>query len=121
MKLVRMLSRVALLSLAAAVFVGLTRAYGRSARPPLPDPQYQAFHEHRHSAPQVSYFPEFFGECIVFAIFAVGGRIVLRLRLTPVSRSEGRPISLGLRRDGQGHQIMTDPQVGPQDSAVDPS
>ena len=32
------------------------------------------------------------------AFFAVGGRVGLRLRLSPVSRSEGQPILLDLRK-----------------------
>ena len=96
MKFVRVLARLAFLSLAAAVFVGLTGIYGSSVRPPLPNPSWQAERRHRPSAPQVSLFPEFVGEGMVLALYAVAGRLVLRLRLSPVSRSEGQPISLDL-------------------------
>jgi hypothetical protein len=95
-KLVRVLSRLALLSLAAAAFVGLTGLYGGAVRPPLPNPSVQAEKRHRPSAPQVSLFPEFVGEAWVLAIYAVGGRLVFRLRLSRVSRSEGQPILLDL-------------------------
>jgi hypothetical protein len=95
-KLVGIVSRLALLSLVATAFVGLTGIYGGSARPPLPNPQWQAGREHRPSAPQVSQFPEFIGEGMVLAIYAVAGRITFRLRLSPVSRSEGQPILLNL-------------------------
>ena len=97
MTIVRLLSRVALLSLAAAAFVGLTGMYGGAVRPPLPDPGSQAERRHRRSAPQVGKFPEFVGEGMLLALYAVTGRIVLRLRLSPVSRSEG-PMSLDLHR-----------------------
>ena len=95
-KLVRLISRIALLSLAAAAFVGLTGIFGGSVRPPLPNPGWQADRRHRPSAPQVWYFTEFVGEGMVLVVFAVGGRIVLRLRLSPASRSEGQPILLRL-------------------------
>jgi hypothetical protein len=97
-KLVDVLSRLALLSLAATAFIGLTGIYGGSVRPPLPNPHWQAAHWHHMSAPQVSHFPEFVAEGMVLAVFAVAGRVVLRLRLSPVSRSKGQPILLGLDR-----------------------
>ena len=99
MKLVRLSTRVALLSLAAAAFVGLTGIYGGSARPPLPNPRSQAERRHRPSMPQVSQFPEFVAGGVELAIYALAGRIVFRLRLSPVSRTEGQPIVLGLRRE----------------------
>jgi hypothetical protein len=120
-KLVRVLSRLALLSLAAAAFVGLTGIYGGSVQPHLPNPRGQAVRRHRPSAPQVSRFPEFVGEGMLLAFFAVAGRIGLRLRLSPVSRSEGQLIMLGLHRGRQDCQIMKDPEVGPQHSAIDPA
>jgi hypothetical protein len=95
-KLVRVLSRIALLSLAAAGFAGLTVIYGGSARPPLPNPGWQAERRHRRPQPQVSYILEFFGEGGQLAIFAVAGRLVFRLRLSAASRSEGQPILLRL-------------------------
>ena len=95
-KVVRVLSRVALLSVVAAAFVGLTALYGGSVRIPLPNPSVQAEKLNRPSAPQVSRFPEFLGEAWVVAIYAVGGRLVFRLRLSRVSRSEGPPILLDL-------------------------
>jgi hypothetical protein len=97
-KLVRVLSRLALLSLAAAAFVGLTGIYGGSVQLPLPSPNWQAARGHRPSAPEVSQFPEFIGESMAVVFFAVIGRLALRLRLSPVSRGEGQPISLNLHR-----------------------
>ena len=102
MKLVRVLSRLALLSLAAAAFVGLTGIYGSSVRSPLPDPIGQVERQHRPSEPEVSQFPEFIGYVFLFVFYAGIGRIALRLRLSPVSRSEGQPISLNLHRGRPG-------------------
>jgi hypothetical protein len=101
-KLVRVLSRIVLLSLAAGAFVGLTGLYGRSIRTPLPDPIGQAERQHRPSEPQVSQFPEFIGYFFLFVFWAGIGRMGLRLRLSPVSRSERQPISLNLRRGRPG-------------------
>jgi hypothetical protein len=95
-QLARVLSRLAFLSLAAAAFVGLTGIYGTSVRPPLPDPRSQAERRHRPSAPQVSQFPEFFAGGVELALYALAGRIVFRLRLSRVSRSERQPIVLNL-------------------------
>ncbi len=99
MKLVRVLSRLALLSVAAAAFVGLTGIYGGAVRAPLPNPSSLAERRHRPSAPHVSLFPEFVSEVMVLALYAFGGRIVFRLRLSPVSRGEGQPITLDLHRE----------------------
>lgn len=101
MKFARVLSRLALLLLAAAIFAGLTEIYGGSVRLPLPDPQWRAAREHRASAPEMGGFPEFVGECMLPTIFALAGRIVLRLRLSPASRSEGQPILLGLQQEAK--------------------
>src|SRR4249919_2964738 len=98
MKWIRVLSRVALISLAAAAFVGLTGIYGDSRRPGLPSASWQAERGHRPSAPQVMYFPDVIGDGIVLAIFAFAGRIIFRLRLSPVSRNEAPSMSLGLDR-----------------------
>jgi hypothetical protein len=121
MKLVRLLSRLALLSLATAAFVGLTGIYGGSVRPSLPSPRYRATHRHPPSAPQVSHFLEFVGAGIVLALFAVGGRTALRLRLSPAPRSEGQLILLGLHRGHHDWQTVRDPAVGARQSAIDPA
>lgn len=96
MKFIRVISQIALLSLTAVAFAGLTDIYGGSVRSPLPDPQWRAGRDHRPSAPEIGRFPELFGEGMVVAIYAVAGRIVLRLRLSTASRREGQPILLGL-------------------------
>lgn len=109
MKFIRVVSRLALLSLAAAVFAGLTGVYGGSVRPTFPDPQWRAGRDHRPSAPEVGQFAELIGEGMVLVIYAVAGRIVLRLRLSPASRSKGQPVLLGLHRRSNDCQTMVDP------------
>ena len=89
MKVVRLLSRVVLLSLMAAAFAVLTRLYGDSVRPVPPHQQWRAERAHRPSGPELSRFPEVIGEGLVVAIYAVLGRIVFRLRLSPASRGAG--------------------------------
>lgn len=117
MKFVRVLSRLMLLLLAAAAFVGLTGIYGSSARPPLPNPRYLAKHRYRPTAPQASQFLGFVIAGIELAIFAVGGR-VLRLRLSPVPPSEGRPILLDLDGGRRSRQGM-DPEICARHSVMD--
>ena len=119
MKFVRVLSRLALLSLTAAAFAGLTAIYGGSVRPPSPNPEWRAWRRHRPSTPEVGKFPELVGEGMVLAMYAVAGRIVLRLRLSPAPRSEGQPILLGLHRGRQDWQTVRDLEVGARQSAID--
>jgi hypothetical protein len=109
MRLFRLLSRLILLSLAAAAFAGLTEFYGSSVPPSLPYLRYREMHGHRPASPRGSQFLEFVRAGVEFAVFAVGGRIALRLRLSPTSRSEGQPILLGLNPARQDRQ---DPEVG---------
>ena len=92
------LSRIAILSLAAAMFVGLTGMLGDSMHPALPNPQWRAERAHRRSAPQARYITEFAGELVLVGVVAALGRVVLRLRLSPASRREGQPILLDLHR-----------------------
>lgn len=121
MKFVRVLSRLALLSLAAAGLAALTGIYGGSVRSPIPNAQWRAARRHRPAAPEVGKFPEFVGEFMILAVFGVGGRIVFRLRLSPASRSEGQPILLGLHQEAKTAKSWSDPEVDPQHSAIDPA
>jgi len=101
MSLVRVLSRLALLSLAAALFVVLTKTYGGSVPPPSPYPgieKFQKKHRHPPPTPNAAEFTEFIRYSLLFAVFAVGGRLAFRLRLNPPSPSEGQPILMGLHR-----------------------
>jgi hypothetical protein len=97
MKLLRMLSRLALVSLAAAVFVGLTDLMEVQCGPPLPNSDWQEEQRHRPDAPDLSKFPEFIAGGMAVVLLTFVGRIFLRLRLSPVSHSEGQLISLDLR------------------------
>jgi hypothetical protein len=99
MKLVRVLSRLALLTLAAAAFAGLTKIYGDAAPPRSPYPgieKFQASHRHPPAAPNAARFPEFIRYSLAVVIFAVGGRLAFRLRLNPPSPSDEQPILLRL-------------------------
>ena len=93
---IRALSRTALLSLAAAVFVGLTAIYGDVAPPQLPNADWQAFRRHRAPAPHVGELPEFVAEGMVVTIYAVAGRLLFRLRLSRAPYTHGKPIGLNL-------------------------
>ena len=97
MRFARELSRLVILSLAAAALAGLTAILGDSVHPALPDPQSRKWREHRPSAPEFFHFPEVIGGMMGLAVFTLGGRIVLRLRLSPASRTKDQPISLGLK------------------------
>ena len=99
MKFIRGLARVAVLSLAAAAFTALTQTYAGSGPAPWPNPGWRAERWHRPSAPELGRFLEFVGEGVIVAIYAVAGRMVLRLRLSRASRSEGQPILLGLQQE----------------------
>ena len=96
MKLVRVLARLALLSLAAVAFVGLTNIYGGSLGQPSLTAHWKAVKAHRVSVPEISQVTDFLAACIVVAIYAIGGRLVFRLRLSAVSHSKGRLIRLDL-------------------------
>jgi len=81
----RILSRLALLSLAAAAFTVLTALYARSVRTPTPTPHWRL---HRALAPKITGLPEFFGEGILIAVCTLAGRLVFRLRLSPAPPRE---------------------------------
>jgi len=114
-KLVRVLSRLVVLLLAASAFVGLTEIYASSVRLPLPNPRWQAGLQHRPSAPEVAECPEFVGAGVMLAGWAVAGRRGLRLRLSPVSRSAEQLVLLDLRRRSyDDDQNMTDRKLTPE-------
>lgn len=115
MKPIRVLSRIAILSLSAAGFVKLTIIFGDSVRTPVPNPHWQAERRHRPSEPDIGSISEFFGEGMVLAIFAVAGRLVFRLRLSPVSRAKGQPILLDLH--SRDCRTTKDPEVATRHSA----
>lgn len=98
MKPARLLARVALVLLAAAVFIGLTQFYAGSMRPGSVNAYRRALRRHRPSEPQLSRFPSFLGAGMLFALIAVAGRLVFRLRLSPASQNEDRVILLDLHQ-----------------------
>jgi hypothetical protein len=87
MRVVRMLARLVLLSLVAAIFALLTSAYGKYIASPLPVQHWQL---HRSLTPKISELPEFIGEAMLIALCAVTGRVVFRLQLSPPSRRKHR-------------------------------
>lgn len=89
-KALRILSRLVLLSLAAAAFTLLTSLYARSIRTPSPTPHGK---HHRALAPKITELPEFFGEVILIAVCTVAGRLIFRLRLSPAPRRK-TPLTL---------------------------
>ena len=98
MRLARMLFRLVVLLVVGALFVELTAMYGRSAHPFMPNARGQWEIQHQPPTPSVGYVTDFLGQTILLAIFAWLGRMLLRLRLNPAPRNEGKPILLGLHR-----------------------
>ena len=98
----RMLGRIAIIAIAAALFAGLTSIYARIMRPriyrnpPPGDRRDQrargaprdrrgrgelADPRRRSDTPQLSRIPEVFQEVVLFALVTFAGRKILRLRL----------------------------------------
>ena len=98
MKLARVLWRIAILSLATAALVGLTRMYGNSVQYPLPSPRAREARLHQPSLPEAGEFPEVLGGGMVVAVCALAGRIIFRLRLNPPPRNSDKMVSLGLAK-----------------------
>src|SRR6185436_9665901 len=95
-KFQRVSARIAILLLVAAAFVGLTGIYADSVRYPQPGPREQAERLQRPSEPDVSEFLEFVGGVVEVGLYALMGRLIFRLRLSPRRRGEGQPIMLNL-------------------------
>jgi hypothetical protein len=110
-KVVRVVSRLALLTLAAAAFAGLTGIYGSSVQVAAPSPRYREAHQHLPPAPQGSQFLEFLRAGLELAVFAVGGRLGLRLRLSSAPPGNGQPVVLGLS-EGAGAANLKLAQAG---------
>lgn len=120
MKLVRVLSRLALLSLAAAALAVLTEVYGGSMPPPVLSPRYYAKHRYPPSAPQGGEYLGFVRAGLELALFAVAGRICLRLRLSPLPHSDRYPILLDLNPGRGDRQSISEPEAGERRSVIDP-
>jgi hypothetical protein len=102
-KLIRvLLSRLALLLIVAAAFIGWRTTYvSLVLHFMLANAHWRvALQDSRPSAPDVAYFPDFVYRAGLLALFCIAGRLVFRLRLTSVPRGEG-PVLLDLRREGQ--------------------
>jgi hypothetical protein len=77
MKLVRVMVRLAMIALAAALFIGLITLYAHSFGPPSARER-----ERRNSEPQLKSLPTLLQQYLVFGAIALAGRKILRLRLT---------------------------------------
>lgn len=96
MKFVRILSRLILISLAAAIFVMLTAYWGNAMKAPPRDLLGEIAREHRPPWPDFSDSITILGEGAALVLYALIGRIVLRLRLSPAPRNEGQLLRLKL-------------------------
>lgn len=97
-KVLRTVSRLILLSLAAALFTLLTSIYARSVRTPTPTPRWSL---HRTLAPRITQIPEFFGEALLIAACTMAGRFVFRLRLSSHPPRQGQRIHPSQHRKPQ--------------------
>jgi hypothetical protein len=95
MRLVRLMSRILILLLAATALIGLEEVYSRSAYP-LTNPRLDAERRHQPSAPEVGYISQFIGYALFLTMCALGGRLVFRMRLNPAPRTDGHPLLLDL-------------------------
>lgn len=86
----RTLTRLLLLSLAAALCVLLTARLGAKVPAPSPAPRYRM---HRSLAPRITELPEFLGEALLLAACTTAGRLIFRLRLSPTPRKQ-QPLNL---------------------------
>lgn len=82
MTVARILARMALIAMAAALFMGLTGIYAHSLRQRSVTQRLKR----RGRGPQFRALPTFARQCAVFALIALAGRKVLRLRLTDRSQ-----------------------------------
>lgn len=96
MRFLQILSRLALVSLAAGIFAILMSIYAASGQSLLPNSHDRTARQDRASWPDVSESPTLIGEVAVLVLFAMIGRIVFRLRLSPAPRNEGQLLRLKL-------------------------
>jgi hypothetical protein len=79
--LARIVSRIALLAMAAALLIGLTGIFAQSIPPPRVD-QRRMRPRRRPTGPQLSRVPGFLGQIALFSMITLAGRKVLGLRLS---------------------------------------
>ena len=85
----RIVTRVAIIALAAAMFVGIT---GLLANFQAPDrhSRFELERRRRPSEPQWNRLPSFLGEFVLIGVIAAAGRTILRLRLAANEPSDSR-------------------------------
>lgn len=89
MKVIRaLLSRLAVLLIVAATFVGWRVIFGIFMHFMLTSVRWRVVLQASWppSAPRVAYFPDFVYRAGLLALFCLAGRLVFRLRLNPVPR-----------------------------------
>jgi hypothetical protein len=78
----RTLARIAMIAVAAAVFMGLTAAYVRYSPPPPPHRRrFEEYRRRRPSGPAMRDLPSFLGEFLLVGGIALVGRKVLQVKL----------------------------------------
>jgi len=97
MRLMRVFLRLGGLSLAAGVVIILTWIYGGMRQYPLPDLQEREARQNRPPWPDAGESLTILGDGVELILYAVIGRTILRLRLSPSSRSERELIRLNMR------------------------
>ena len=86
------LARMAMIALAAGLFVGITGVLA-NIQPSPPRERFELERRRRPSEPQWNRLPSFAGEFLLIGMIAVAGRTILRLRLSANERSDS-PLSL---------------------------
>ena len=81
-KLARVVARIVMLAVAAAVFIGLTGIWASAIESHERSERRLRRVVRRARWPQLCRASSFAGELVIFAAIAVGGRMILRLRLT---------------------------------------
>ena len=77
MKFARTVARLAMIALAAVLFIGLITLYSHSFGPPSARER-----ERRNAEPQFKAMPTFLRQYLLFGLIALAGRKILRLRLS---------------------------------------
>jgi len=81
-KLARVVARIAMLMVAAAVFIGLTGIWANAIESRERSERRFGREVRRARWPQLRRLYSFAGDLVILAAIAAGGRLILRLRLT---------------------------------------
>ena len=75
--------RICVIAVVAAVFVGLASLWAHGVYEPWGGWEHI---RNRDRWPRLGLWPKLVGECLLFALISVGGRVILRLRLVDRER-----------------------------------